>query len=109
MATLKDAGESIMKYGEMLFSKAEQLARIGKLNLDIRRIQLDIGIAEKELGRYVISQIDSGASSINSSDEKVKEIMGNIKSLKQKVESKKSDIEKIKAEADVKKTNGGHQ
>jgi hypothetical protein len=99
MGILKDAGDTIAKYGEIIFNKTEELARIAKLNLDIKRFQIDQGIAEKDLGRHVIAKIDEGAASIDSSDQKVKEIHGKVAELKKCIEEKKADIEKIKAEA----------
>ena len=36
-----------------IVNKTEELAKIAKLNLDIKRFRLDQGIAEKELGRHV--------------------------------------------------------
>ena len=99
MGILKDAGDAIAKYGEIIVNKTEELAKIAKLNLDIKRLQLDQGIAEKDLGRHVIARIDEGAGSIDSSEQKVKEIHGKVAELKKCIEEKKAEIEKIKAEA----------
>jgi hypothetical protein len=116
MGILKDAGETIAKYGEIIVNKTEEFAKIAKLNLDIKRLKIDQGIAEKELGRHVIAKIDEGAATINSSDQKVKEIHDKVADLKKNVEVKKIEIEKIKAEAKQKmeskqqnKPEGGSQ
>jgi hypothetical protein len=117
MGILKDAGDTIAKYGEIIINKTEELAKIAKLNLDIKRLKIDQGIAEKELGRHVIAKIDEGAASINPSDQKVKELHQKVAGVKKSVEEKKVEIEKIKAEAkqkleskqQQKKPDGGAQ
>jgi hypothetical protein len=116
MGILKDAGNTLAKYGEIIVNKTEELAKIAKLNLDIKRVQIDQGIAEKELGRHVISQMDGGATSINVADQKVKELHNRVADYKKTIEEKKVEIEKIKAEAkqklessQQKKPDGGDQ
>jgi hypothetical protein len=113
MGILKETGETIVKYGEIIVNKTEELAKIAKLNLDIKRMKIDQGIVEKELGRYVVSRIDEGASSVDCADPKVKEMHEKVVDLKKKIEDKKSDIEKVKLEAREAKTDkkpdGGSQ
>lgn len=113
MGILKDTGDTIVKYGEIIVNKTEELAKIAKLNLDIKRLKIDQGIAEKELGRHVIARIDEGAPTIDCADAKVKEMHEKVVSLKKKIEEKKSDIEKVKQEAKEakpdKKPEGGPQ
>jgi hypothetical protein len=116
MGILKDAGDTIVKYGEIIVNKTEELAKIAKLNLDIKRIQIDQGIAEKELGKYVIASIEGGASSIDAADPKVRELMDRVSTFKNKSQEKKTEIDRIKAEAKaktesvvVKKPEGGAQ
>jgi hypothetical protein len=99
MKILKDAGETIVKYGEIIVNKTEELAKIAKLNLDIKRLTIDQGIAEKELGRHVISKIDGGSASIDSSDQKVKEIHDRVVGFKKCIEEKKVEIEKTRTAA----------
>jgi len=102
MGILKDTGETIVKFGEIVINKTEELAKIAKLNVDIKRLQIDQGIAEKELGRHVIEKIDKGAATIETADAKVKELHDKVNNLKKKVVEKKADIEKVKAEAKMK-------
>lgn len=116
MGILKDTGETIVKFGEIFINKTEEFAKIAKLNMDIKRLQIDQGIAEKDLGKYTIEKIDSGASSIEASDPKVKELHGKVNELKKKIDEKKDEIEKVKAEAKKKsdsisanKQEGGSQ
>lgn len=116
MGILKDTGETIIKFGEIIVSKTEEFARLGKLNVEIKRFQIDQGIAEKEVGRYVLAKIESGATAIESSDPKVKELHDKVKSLKNKIEEKRLDIEKVKEESrskmeskSEKKPDGGAQ
>jgi hypothetical protein len=116
MGILRETGETIARFGEIVINKTEELAKIAKLNVDIKRIQIDLNITEKELGRHVIAKIDQGATTIESSDPKVKELHEKVNSLKKKTEEKKSDIEKVRAEAKKKadlkadkKTDSGAQ
>jgi predicted phage tail protein len=116
MGILKDTGETIVKFGEIFINKTEEFAKIAKLNVDIKRLQIDQGIAEKDLGKHVIEKIDKGAAAIEASDAKVKELHGKVNTFKKKIEEKKAAIEKVKAEAKMKsdsisgnKPEGGSQ
>ena len=116
MGILKDTGETIVKFGEIFINKTEEFAKIAKLNLDIKRLQIDQGIAEKDLGRYVIEKIEKGAALIEASDPKVKELQVKVNAFKKKIDEKKVEIEKVKAEAKKKsdsisgsKPEGGSQ
>jgi hypothetical protein len=102
MGILKDTGETLIKFGEIIVNKTEEYAKIAKLNVEIKRFQIDQGIAEKELGRHVISKIENGAPTIEASDPKVKELHETVKTLKNKIEEKKAEIEKVRAEARAK-------
>jgi predicted phage tail protein len=102
MGILKDTGETIIKFGEIVINKTEELAKIAKLNVDIKRLQIDQGIAEKELGKHVIEKIDRGAATVDLSDAKVKELHEKVNGFKKKVVEKKADIEKVKADAKMK-------
>jgi hypothetical protein len=102
MGILKETGETLVKFGEIIVNKAEELAKIGKLNVDIKRLQLDMGIAEKELGRHIISRIDGGASSIDAGDAKVKDYHERVINVKKKIDEKKAEIDKVKTDARMK-------
>lgn len=104
MGILKEAGETIVKYGEIVVNKTEEIARIAKINLDIKRLGIDLGIAEKETGRHVIAALDGGATTIDGNDKKIRELHEKVNSLKRTIEEKKSEIEKIKAESKSAKT-----
>ncbi len=104
MGILKDTGDTIVKYGEIIVNKTEELAKIAKLNLDIKRLKIDQGIAEKELGRYIIEKINGGASTIDCADVKVKEFHDKVTDLAKKIEEKKVEIEKAKSEAKAKES-----
>src|SRR4030067_2872281 len=106
MGIFKEAGETIMRYGELLRKKTEELAKITKLNIDIKRLELDIGIAEKEVGRFVLAKIESGAASVNLDESKLKELKDKIDDLKKQNRTKRDKIEKIKSEAGSKKSGG---
>ncbi|MBN1496748.1 MAG: hypothetical protein JXA07_08270 [Spirochaetes bacterium] len=96
MGILKDTGEAIVRFGEIIVNKTEEYAKIGKLNVDIKRLQIDLGIAEKELGRYIITKIESGATSIDASDQQIKDLHEKITDLKKKITEKNAEIERVK-------------
>jgi hypothetical protein len=105
MGILREAGESIMKYGEILIAKTEELARIAKLNIDIKRLQLDVGIAEKELGRFVLKKIQSGAASLDLNESEVKKLNERVNALNAQIQAKRDEIDKIKSESSQKKSD----
>jgi hypothetical protein len=105
MGILKEAGESILKYGEILIAKTEELARIAKLNIDVKRLQLDVGIAEKELGRLVLKKIQSGAASLDLHESAVKKLNERVDALNAQIQAKRDEIDKIKSESSAKKSD----
>ena len=107
MGILKDASESLLKYGEVIFSKTEEYTRVAKLNIEIKKFQSDIRLAEKNLGHYVIDKIENGEKNIASSDPEVKQIIVKIQDLQKKIKSRKIKIEKIKKEASNKAAEKG--
>ena len=109
MATFKEAGDSFMKFGEMLYHKTEELAKIAKLNIDIKRFQYEMGTAEKELGRYVLGKIETGAASIDTADPRVREFVDKVNSLKAQIQAKKEDIERIKTQAQARRSEQSAQ
>lgn len=109
MGTLKEAGDSFMKFGEMLFHKTEELAKIAKLNIDIKRLQYEMGTAEKELGRYVLGKVETGAASVDLSDPRIGEFVEKVNTLKSQIQSKKEDIDRIKSLAQARRAESGPQ
>jgi tRNA uridine 5-carbamoylmethylation protein Kti12 len=109
MGIFKEAGETIVKYGELLISKTERLSKIAKLKIDIKRIELDIGIAEKETGRFVIEKIEKGETSIDLNEPKLRELKDKIDDFKKQIRAKRDEIEKIKSEAGPSKDQGAAQ
>jgi len=96
MSILKEAGDSFLKYSEIIVSKTSDYTRIAKLNIDIKRIEMEIDRTEKELGAFVLGKIESGASSIDATDQALKYICDKIKKHKSDIDSKKNEIEALK-------------
>ncbi len=109
MATLKEAGDSFMKFGEMLFHKTEELAKIAKLNIDIKRAQYEMGVTEKNLGRSILGKIESGAASIDLTGPGIAEFVDKVNSLKTQIQARKDDIEKIKSQAQARRSGSDTQ
>jgi predicted nucleic acid-binding Zn-ribbon protein len=109
MGIFKEAGETIVRYGELLISKTERLSKIAKLKIDIKRIELDIGITEKETGRFVIEKIEKGEASVDLNEPRLKELKDKISDLKKQIQTKREEIEKIKSESGSSKDQGAAQ
>jgi hypothetical protein len=105
MGILKEAGETILKYGEIIIIKTEELARIAKLNIDIKRLQLDIGIAEKELGRYILKKIQNGSTSVDLTEAEITNLNDRVNTLKKEIQAKRDEIEKVKSASNVKNSD----
>ncbi|HPJ37906.1 MAG TPA: hypothetical protein PLT75_05650 [Spirochaetota bacterium] len=96
MSFFKEAGDSLVKYTEKIVNKTEEYAKIGKLTLDIKKLEGSIDKINKELGEYVMSRISEGSDSLSFSDEIIIEKSQMIRDNLSTIESKKAEIEELK-------------
>ena len=96
MSFLKSAGDSILKYGEIIINKTEDYARIAKLKIDIKYIEDEIKKCYINAGKIVTSKYDDDPNSIDINADLIKDIAESIKKHKAQIEEKKRDIEEIK-------------
>jgi len=98
MGFLKDAGDSLLKYGGILVNKTEEYTRIAKLNLEIKKNESDIEKCHLKLGKILATAMDKGESSLDLKQESVSSLYDKILSLRQIIEGKKNEIEALKQE-----------
>ncbi len=96
MSFFKEARESIMKYSEKVVNKTEEYAKIGRLTMDIKKMENSIDKAYTELGKIVFDKITLGASDINASEDTIVQQVDAIHSYNKTIEEKRSEIEEIK-------------
>jgi uncharacterized protein Yka (UPF0111/DUF47 family) len=96
MGILKDAGESFLKYSEIVVNRTEKLTKIAKLKLDIKKIEYEIDRVYKTAGSHLYAASQSGASSLDMNEPAVKEFCDKITDLKKNIEIKNSGIDEIK-------------
>lgn len=96
MSFFKEAGDSLVKYTEKLVNKTEEYAKIGKLTLDIKKLEGSIDRTNKEIGQYVISKISEGSDSLSFSDELIREKSVLIKENLATIDLKRAEIEELK-------------
>ncbi len=96
MSFLKEAGDSLLKYTEKIVSKTEEYAKIGKITLDIKRLESGIEKTHRELGEFVIMKMSQGENSISLTDRYIIERSEMINEYRAAIEAKRKDIEEIK-------------
>ena len=96
MSFLKSAGDSIIKYGEIIINKTEDYARIAKLKIDIKYIEDEIEKCYKNAGKIVISEYDNSADSFSVDVNSIKSIAESINKYKTQIEEKRHDISELK-------------
>ncbi len=96
MGLMKDAGNSFLKYSELLVNKTEEYARIGKLTLDIKRMERNISQVLRELGEYVVGQYREGSQTVLSSDQTIADKTRSLQEFQACIDSKKKEIEELK-------------
>lgn len=95
MSILKDAGDSIVKYSELIVTKTEGYTRIAKLTLDIRKLNSDIEKLQAALGGHVIKKIEEGEEQIVI-DSFISDTCQHIREIEQSIQDKKDEIELLK-------------
>ena len=96
MSFLKSAGDSVLKYGEIIISKTEDYARIAKLKIDIKYIEDEIKKCYIKAGKIAVSKHDNDPDSIHIDADSIKDIAESINKYKAQIEEKKHDIAEIK-------------
>lgn len=96
MGIFKEAGDTILKYSELIVHKTETYSKVAKISLDIRRRESDIRDIETEIGQLVIARAEKGDSEIPLQDTAIKELFDRIKEIKVQIETKKEELKTMK-------------
>lgn len=96
MGILKDAGESFLKYSEIVVNKTEMLGKVAKLKLDIKKNENEIADTHRKLGELILDASGKSEDSLNLHAENVKELIQKVSDLNSDIEIKNSEIESLK-------------
>lgn len=96
MSFFKEAGDSLLRYTEKIVSKTEEYAKIGKITLDIRRLESQIQKAHGEIGEYTYVKFREGAQSLAADDSLVRSKSDFITGNYALIEQKRREIEEIR-------------
>jgi hypothetical protein len=96
MGLLNEAGSAFLKFSEKVVEKTEEFTRIARLHLEIRRLEDDAAGIERELGQIVLSRRDSGASSMDLSDEGITGLAGRVADIKTRIARRREEIEALR-------------
>jgi|FrelakmetLWP11LW_1041352.scaffolds.fasta_scaffold284097_1 uncharacterized protein Yka (UPF0111/DUF47 family) len=95
MGVLKEVGDSLLKYGEIIVNKTEEYSKILKLKLDIKKIEGEIERIERKTGQHVIDNANNN-NPIDINDPLIQEQLKRFREAKETIEQKTNEIEIIK-------------
>ncbi len=96
MSFFKEAGDSLLRYTEKIVNKTEVYAKIGKLALEIKKIETDIYKTQKELGEYAYNKFNEGVQAIEAQDSTVTAKCNAIKQYHEAIARKREEIAEIR-------------
>ena len=96
MSFIKEAGDSLLRYTEKIVNKTEEYAKIGKITLDIKRLESLVQKTYKDMGEYTFNKLNEGSSSVNIDDVFISEKCNLIKKTSETITQKRSEIEDIR-------------
>lgn len=96
MSFFKEAGDSILRYTEKIVNKTEVYAKIGRLVLDIKKIEAEIYKTQKELGEYAYNKFNEGAQAIEAADPAVSPKCDSIRQYHDAIARKREEIAEIR-------------
>jgi len=96
MSFFREAGDSLIKYSEIIVNKTEEYTKIAKLLLDIKKLESDIEKNQSDLGKFVIVCLENGQKTLDLSDLHVSDFFRKIKEDKSVIETKREEINIIK-------------
>ena len=110
MSFFNEARDSIMKYSEKFVNKTEEYAKIGKLTMDIKKMENSIEKAYTELGKTVFEKISIGESEIKADEESINRHVNDVHAYNKTIDDKRKEIEEIKKQyRDTEEKQGQHQ
>lgn len=109
MATLWEDVKRTVKEGlTVAVEKTEEYGKIGKVKVEILKLERDSDKALRDLGNEVYGLTKKDKALADAQNDKIKKIISKIDNLKKSLKAKESEIETIKKEAGKKaKANKG--
>lgn len=98
MSLLRDMGDSLIKYGEILINKTEQFTRTARIRIEIRKKELEINNIKILIADHVIAQAEQNKQP---ESEFISTRMITIKGLDRDIADLRVRLEELKAQ------NGG--
>jgi hypothetical protein len=96
MGIFKDAGESLLKYGEIIVNKTEEYTKIAKHTFDIKKLEGDEEKIKIKIGDLVIDKLDKGEKGVDLKEKEISALYDEIITIREKITSIKVEIEKEK-------------
>ncbi len=106
MGFFKELSKYLVKYGEIAIGKAEILAQLAKLKIEVKKREMGIEQIKIEIGDYVIDQYEKKEQI---SDDVIKFKIDNMKIFKQGIDELKIKLEKVKIELWETKTENNEE
>lgn len=96
MGIFKDAGESLLKYGEIIVNKTEEYTKIAKHTFDIKKLEGDEEKIKIKIGDYIINKLEKGEFNADLKDKEISALYDDVVGIRNKIKSIKAEIEKQK-------------
>ncbi len=93
MGFFKELSKYLVKYGEIAINKAEILAQLAKLKIEVKKREMGIEQIKIEIGDYVINQFEKKEAI---SDEVIKFKIDSMNVFKQGIDELKIKLESVK-------------
>ena len=104
MGTIGNVGKVFLKYSEEFVNKTEIYARIAKIYLDINRLETEKNKIFRDLGKMVITEIESGKTAISAQDETISRYAADSHRIDAEIASKREEINALKNAAGTDQT-----
>ena len=99
MGTLWEDVKKTVKEGfTVAVEKTEEYGKIGKVKVEILKLERDRDKAFKDLGNEVYGLIKKNKASVSVQNDKIKKMVTKIDNLKKSIKTKENEIERIKKE-----------
>lgn len=105
MSIMKDLGRSFLKYSEKVVNKTDNLTRIAKLNIEIKKALTAIEDTKTRIGDSVLKKYESGSESINFTDSGITDDLQTIGELKSKIDDLKNALDEVKKKKEPSENN----
>ncbi len=96
MGIFKDAGESLLKYGEIIVNKTEEYTKIAKHTFDIKKLEGDEEKIKVQIGKIIIEKLEKGEIKADLKEKEISRLYDEIIIIREKIKSIKAEIEKQK-------------